>query len=118
MSKHRKPSTARRIARKLARLLPAVVTAGAVLASTGQAGAATNHQHTAANDARMCAAFNRWADNDSRGDAEVWARYLPGTDGYLYRDGLTFAWAIKHNAPHPVLRNTFEYVWGDCNPDA
>lgn len=117
MSKHRKPSTARRIARKVARLLPAVVTAGAVLASTGTAGAGT-HRDTVANDQRMCSAFMAWANHDGRGDAERWAQYLPGTDGYLYRDGLTFAWAIEHHAPHPVLSNTFGYVWADCQPDA
>ena len=118
MSKHRRPSTARRIAHRLMALLPAVVTAGAVLASTGTAGAATHHQHTGRNDARMCAAFNHWAGNDQRGDAEVWARYLPGTSDWLYADGLSFAWAIHHHAPRRVLGDLFGYVWGDCNPDA
>ncbi len=115
---HRKPSKIRRALRRVAALLTlAGMAAGLAVTGTGVVRAASHGDHVTA-DQRMCVAFDRWSNRDGRGDAIVWARYLPGTDGYLYRDGLTFAWAIKTHAPHPVLRNAFEYVWSDCNPDA
>jgi hypothetical protein len=98
-------------------LAAALTTAAFTLTTVTSTGASTNHQRTLRNDARMCAAFTTWADHDQQGDAERWARYLPGTGRWLYWDGETLVFAIEHHAPRGVVWQAFDHVWSDCYPN-
>lgn len=96
-------------------LATALAMVALTLTTVTSAGASTSHQHTMRNDARMCAAFNRWEANDQQGDAAQWARFLPGTNRWLYWDGMTLVFAIEHHAPTGVLWRAADHVWDDCH---
>lgn len=121
MSKHRKPTTTRRVIRNALVMCLLMGTLMGVLMGLGAlasaAGASTHHQHTSANNTRLCAAVTTWMNHGQAGDAERWTRYLPGTGRWLYWDGMTLVFAIGYHAPRGVLWQATDHVWSDCHPN-